>query len=69
MTTPHACKAGASGMTLVCRPTPFVRFIHTSEQSSEQLMYHMARLLNAVVFLPTAQGRGTRRNAIRLKTC
>jgi len=24
-------KPGASGMTLVCRPTPFVRFMHTSE--------------------------------------
>jgi len=32
-------------------------------------MYCMARLLNAVVFFPTALRRGTRRNTIRLKTC
>src|SRR5260221_6980730 len=56
-------------MTLVCRPTPFVRFIHTSEQSSEQLMYRMARVLNTVLFFPMALRRGTRRNAIWLKTC
>jgi hypothetical protein len=31
VTTPHGCKPGASGMTRVCRPTPVVRFMHTSE--------------------------------------
>jgi len=31
VTTPRGCKPGASGMTLVCRPTPLVRFMHSSE--------------------------------------
>src|SRR5262249_27011665 len=44
VTTPHACKAGASGMTRVCRPTPVVRFNHMSEPSLlKQLMYWLAR--------------------------
>ena len=30
MTTPFGSKSRASRMTLVCRPTPFVRFNHTS---------------------------------------
>jgi hypothetical protein len=30
VTTPHGSKPEASGMTLVCRPTPFVRFMHGS---------------------------------------
>jgi hypothetical protein len=47
-------------MTLVCRPTPFVRFIHTSEHCSKQLMYRMARFLNAVAFLPLALCQRTR---------
>ena len=56
-------------MTLVCRPTPFVRFMHRSEQGSKQLLSRMARLWNMVVFFPTAIHRGTHRNAIQLKTC
>ena len=43
MTTPHSYKPGASGMTQVCRPTPFVRFMHRSETSSKQLLYRLAR--------------------------
>src|SRR5258708_33820968 len=44
VTTPHASKAGASGITLVCRPTPLVRFNHMSELSLlKQLMYRLAR--------------------------
>jgi hypothetical protein len=44
VTTPHAYKAGASGMTRVCRPTPIVRFNHMSELSLlQQLMYRLAR--------------------------
>jgi hypothetical protein len=31
-------------MTLVCRPTPIVRFMHRSETSSKQLLDRMARL-------------------------
>jgi hypothetical protein len=62
-------KPRASGMTLVCRPTPTVRFMPMSEQSSKQLMHCMARFLNAVAFLPLALRQGTRRNAIWLQTC
>jgi hypothetical protein len=41
-------------MTQPCRPTAAVRFTHTSELSlKRQLVSRMARLLNAVVFLPT----------------
>ena len=32
-------------MTLVCRPTPSVRFMHRSEHCSKQLLSRMARLL------------------------
>jgi hypothetical protein len=60
VTTPHGFKPEASGMTLVCRPTPFVRFMHTSEQSSKQLVTRMARFWNTVVFFTTALRRGTR---------
>jgi hypothetical protein len=56
-------------MTLVCRPTPTVQFMHRSEASSKQLLSRMARLLNSVAFLPLALRRGTHRNAILLKTC
>jgi len=69
VTTPHGYKPEASGMTLVCRPTPFVRFMHASEQSSQQLAYRMAQFWSTVVFFPTALRRGTQRNAIQLKTC
>ena len=31
MTTPHGSKPGASGLTLVCRPIPLVRFMPMSE--------------------------------------
>jgi hypothetical protein len=31
VTTPYGSKLRASGLTLVCRPTPVVRFIHNSE--------------------------------------
>jgi hypothetical protein len=67
--SPRLQGGGARRMTLVCRPTPFVRFMHRSEHCSKQLLSRMARLHNSVVFLPTALRRGTRRNAIRLKTC
>jgi hypothetical protein len=43
VTTPHAYKAGASGMTLVCRPIPIVRFNHRSETNSKQLLSRLAR--------------------------
>jgi hypothetical protein len=56
-------------MTLVCRPTPFVRFMHSSETSSKQLLYRMARLWNTVAFLPLTLRQRTHRNAILLKTC
>jgi hypothetical protein len=69
VTTPHAYKAGASGMTQVCRPTPTVRFMHRSETSSKQLLYRMARLVNSVAFIPLALGQRTHRNAMLLKTC
>ena len=44
VTTPYGYKPRASGMTPVCRPTPIVRFMPMSEQSSKQLMHCMARL-------------------------
>src|SRR5205823_2380550 len=45
--------------------------VHARKPSSHsrQLVSGMARLCSTVVILPTAQGRGTRRNAIQLKTC
>jgi hypothetical protein len=53
-------------MSQVCRPTPAVRFMHTSELSLiQQLISCMVRLTNTVVFLPTALCCGTRRNAIQ----
>ncbi len=69
VTTPYGYKPRASGMTPVCRPTPIVRFMHTSEQGSKQLMYRMARLWNTVAFLPLALRQRTHRNAMLLKTC
>jgi len=69
VTTPSGSKPRASGMTQVCRPTPLVRFMHTSELSlRQQLVSRMARLPNTVVFLPTALHRGTHRNAIWFET-
>ncbi len=56
-------------MTQVCRPTPFVRFMHRSETSSKQLLFRMARLVNSVAFLPLALCQRTHRNAMLLKTC
>src|SRR5258708_8472001 len=44
VTTPHGSKPGASGMTLMCRPTPIVRFNHRSEQGSKKLLYRSARV-------------------------
>ena len=52
VTTPHGYKPGASGLTPVCRPTPIVRFIPMSEQSSKQLMHCMARLTRRYRFYP-----------------
>ena len=55
-------------MTLVCRPTPIVRFMHRSgETSSKQLLYRMARLVNSVVLLPTALCRGTAKTLFSLQ--
>jgi hypothetical protein len=57
-------------MTQPCRPTAAVRCIHTSELAlKKQLVSRMARLLNAVVFLPTILHRGTHRNTIELSAC
>ena len=56
-------------MTLVCRPTPVVRFMPMSEQSSKQLMHCMARCVHAVVLLPMTLSHGTRRDTIQLATC
>jgi hypothetical protein len=54
-------------MTLVCRPTLIVRFMHRGETSSTQLLYRMARLVNAVVLLPTALCRGTAKTLFSLQ--
>jgi hypothetical protein len=69
VTTPSGSKPRASGMTLVCRPTPRVRFMPMSEQSSKQLMHRMARCVNAVVLLPMTLCHGTRRNTLQFATC
>ena len=42
VTTPRGCKPGASGMTLVCRPTPSFVSYTPARQSSQQLVYRMA---------------------------
>ncbi len=69
VTTPYGSKPRASGMTPVCRPTPFVRFMHSSETSSKQLLYRMARLWNTGAFLPLTLHQRTHRNALLLQTC
>src|SRR5258708_3601846 len=69
VTTPYGSKQRASGMTPVCRPTPFVRFMHSSETSSQQLLYRMARLWNTGAFLPLTLRQRTHRNALLLQTC
>jgi hypothetical protein len=56
-------------MTQVYRPTPTVRFMHTGELALPATGVWHGTLWSTVVFLPTALRRGTRRNAIQLKTC
>ena len=56
-------------MTLVCRPTPSVRFMHRSETCAQATSVSHGQLLNAVAFLPQAPRLRTRRNAMLLKVC
>jgi hypothetical protein len=61
VTTPLGSKPGASGLTLVCRPTPIVRFMHTSELALKQLVYRMAHrtLVTLLLLLTGTIYRGT----------
>jgi hypothetical protein len=52
VTAPHGSKPGASGTTLVYRPTPCVRFMHRNETSSKQFLSCMARLEMRKHFYP-----------------
>ncbi len=53
MTTPHGSKPGASGMTLVCRPTPIVRFMHMSETRLKAThVSHGTQNIGTLVLLP-----------------
>lgn len=67
VTTPHGSKPGASGMALVCRPTPIVRFMHTSETSSSNLCiaWHTARW-GRYCFYPRERFTAERPNSIEL---
>ena len=69
VTTPSGSKPRANVLTPVCRPTPLVRFMHSSETSSKQLLYRMARLWNTGAFFPLTRSPRTHRNALLLKTC
>ena len=57
VTTPHGYKPGASGVTLVCRPTPIVRFNHRSEQGSTNNF--LSRLARADVWDARAFTQGS----------
>jgi hypothetical protein len=46
--------AGASGMTLVCRPTPFVRFMHRSELTLKATsVSHGTQNVGTLLLLPS----------------
>jgi hypothetical protein len=52
VTTPHSYKPEASGVTLVCRPTPRVRGVAHKRVKLKQLVYRMAqRTLGTLVLL------------------
>jgi hypothetical protein len=70
VTTPHGCKTGASGMTRVCRPTPVVRFMHTSETklTATCVSHGTCRLLGRSCFYPRELTLEPA-NAIELSVC